>query len=90
MTRQLLALIALLTGLAAVNAPAHAADAKAVACEVGASLENAAEVSCAVCRVAHQSAAPAKSRSSDGALQLSQLPIHSAPAVLFQVDRAYE
>ena len=39
MTRQLLTLFALLTGLAAVGAPLHASEAEALACEIEASCE---------------------------------------------------
>jgi hypothetical protein len=42
MTRQLLTLLAILTGLAAVNAPAHAANAGAMACAVE-TAQNAAD-----------------------------------------------
>jgi|GEM_PF-4143270 len=90
MTRQLLALIALLTGLAAVNAPAHAADAAMVACEIGASEECASDNPCAVSLIESHSECAAKSVSAIAILQLSQLPNFSAPSVRIQVDRAYE
>lgn len=90
MTRQMLALIALLTGLVAVNAPAHAAEAKAVACEIGASLECSSDNSCAVSRVELNSDEAKKSVAAIAILQLQQLPKVSAPSVRIQVDRAFE
>lgn len=90
MTRQLLAFLALLTGLAAVGAPVNAAEADALACEIGTSceadrdqtnLEVAREIPSAVLDRASQIVGVGLGDDGD---------VVKAPRTLIQIDRAYE
>lgn len=92
MTRQLLALLALLTGLAAAGAPAHAQDAspEALSCEISAALEAVQSGG-----ETHALIADAPSVTQQRLSKTIQLPLQSVlavtvPTVMMRIDRAYE
>ncbi|MEO9463193.1 MAG: hypothetical protein ABJ242_10710 [Marinomonas sp.] len=90
MTRQLLALLALLTGLAAVGAPAHAADAGAVACEIGVSMDGAQDAPVASVPAQIPASNAARTHSVDPVPAFADLPLVSTAPVLIRIDRAQE
>ncbi len=90
MTRQLLALLALLTGLAAVGAPAHAADAEAVACEIGVSIDGAHDAPVAIASVQMPASHSAQRGKATPVQAFADLPLVSTATVLIRIDRAQE
>ncbi|XUU60393.1 hypothetical protein ACRAQ6_12640 [Erythrobacter sp. HA6-11] len=90
MRRQLLALLALLTGLAALGTPAHASVVDALSCEIGASAHDhdgttQERAACEDDKVNAPTKGPAE----------AQKPVKKTvrvirPPVLFGIDRAYE
>ena len=90
MTRQWLALIALLTGLAAVGAPVNAQAAQALSCEIGASAEASPDTAarCAAAHLPTLSVTKASKQVQHGELQRPQMPIPET--VLIEVDRAHK
>ncbi len=90
MTRQLLALLALLTGLAAVGSPAHAADAEAVACEIGVTIDCARDAPVAIAAVQTPTSNSARRDDANAVHAFQDLPLVSTATVLIRIDRAYE
>lgn len=90
MLRRLLACLALITGLAAVGAPASATLAEALCCESGVDAGASADV------VEDRTGCPEQDRANPAdTVSSDDRPIRSAPRlihmpVLYGVDRAYE
>jgi hypothetical protein len=89
MTRQWLALLALLTGLAAVGAPVSAQEAETLSCEIGALTESAAETatSHAALHVLSKRSAQLAAVTPTYCLLVAAMPAHSS--VLIGIDRAH-
>ena len=90
MRRQLLALLALLTGLAALGTPAHASVAEALSCEIGVSAhdEDGLQQERQICPDGEVHT-PAK-RPGELEKPSKKYKRILRPPVLFGVDRAYE
>lgn len=90
MTRQWLALIALLTGLAAVGAPVNAQAAQALSCEIGASAEVSPDTAahCAAGHLPTLGVTKASKRDQHAEWQRPQMP--EPRTVLIEVDRAHK
>ncbi len=90
MTRQLLALIALLSGLTVLTGQANASAVQSVACEIGVAAD-AAEISVAQRHIGEASIARRALVSASGAVPLAACAACRAqPPVRIGVDRAYE
>lgn len=90
MRRQLIAFLALLTGLAALGTPAHASVVEALSCEIGVAADEVegAQQEHPNCE-GDESHAPGKGRD-DADRPLKKPKRLMRPPVLFGVDRAYE
>lgn len=90
MRRQMLALLALLTGLAAIGTPAHASVIEALSCEIGTSAHDhdGASQEGQVCEDDDVRAPTKKPGEAEPPARKSKRIIR--PPVLFGVDRAYE
>lgn len=90
MRRQLIAFLALLTGLAAIGTPAHASVADALTCEIGVSAHAMDGTAAERTECHHDEAhAPNKGPGDDARPAKRQKRVYRPP-VLFGVDRAYE
>lgn len=91
MTRQFFALLALLTGLAAFGAPAHASLAEALACD--ASIAASACDEATRSEAGHGESLPANvvaSRAAEPAANAPAIPAGLRLPVLMGIERAYE
>ena len=90
MTRHIVAFLALLSGLAALNSPAHASMAEAMACDtsVTASTQDEAKSEQVLART---NAKPAKSDAASQQVERTALrPANLRLPVLMGIERAYE
>ncbi|WP_394728404.1 hypothetical protein [Altererythrobacter sp. GH1-8] len=90
MRRQILALLALLTGLAAIGTPAHASVAEALSCEIGASAleQHGTQQERQACEDDNVHAPTKGPAEADPPARKTKRVIR--PPVLFGIDRAYE
>lgn len=90
MTRHIVAFLALLSGLAALNSPAHASLAEAISCDTSVSA-SAQDETKAEQAAAPQLAKPAKSHAaSEQVERTAPLPASLRLPVLMGIERAYE
>ncbi len=90
MLRRLLACIALISGLAAIGAPAHASVAQAVSLEAGSGVLSSDTVQDERIECADDSARPSRSDPGKAASPNQRSRQIVRPPVLFGVDRAHE
>ena len=89
MTRQLLALLALLTGLAAASVPVNAQEAEALSCEIGAWSESASETSANHAALQKPSKRPAQFAAERPEIDHSVAVKPAQSPVLIGIDRAH-
>ncbi|MEP2736749.1 MAG: hypothetical protein ABJP34_10675 [Erythrobacter sp.] len=90
MTRQWLALIALLTGLAAVGAPVNAQAAQALSCEIGASATVSSDAAAGNSSAHRPKFSSAKFAAALPQFELLHVQRFAPKTVLIEVDRAHK
>lgn len=90
MTRQWLAFLALLTGLAAVGAPVNAQAAQALSCEIGAAAEAGNEAQVVAAEISNRAEVPLRSRAVGLDFAVQNFAPRAHWAVFIGIDRAYE